>query len=98
GDWRKHSPRSIHPAPKKSAGWTACWRGKRDWDFKMNLDHLLKSLVAMPIETEWVEFKHNNDAPEELGEYIAALSNSAALHGRDAGYVVWGVEDGTKQI
>ncbi|MEW6156090.1 MAG: ATP-binding protein [Verrucomicrobiota bacterium] len=64
----------------------------------MNLDLLLKSLLALPNETEWVEFKHNNDAPEEIGEYLSALSNSAALHGREAGYIVWGVEDVTKRV
>lgn len=64
----------------------------------MNPDHLLTSLVALPRETEWVEFKHNNDAPEEIGEYLCALANSAALHGRDAGYVVCGIEDVTKRV
>jgi len=64
----------------------------------MNLNHLLKSLLALPGETEWVEFKHNNDTPEEIGEYLSALSNSAALHGRDSGYLVWGVEDVTKRM
>ena len=64
----------------------------------MNLDHLLTSLLALPHETEWVEFKHNNDAPEEIGEYISALANSAALHGKEAGYVVWGVEDVTHRV
>lgn len=64
----------------------------------MNLDHLLTSLLALPKETEWVELKHNNDAPEEIGEYISALANSAALHGKDAGYIVWGVEDVTKRV
>ncbi len=64
----------------------------------MNLEHLLKSLLALPNEAEWVEFKHNNDAPEEIGEYISALANSAALHGRDAGYIVWGVENVTKRV
>lgn len=38
----------------------------------MNLNHLLKSLLALPRETEWVEFKHNNEAPEEIGEYLSA--------------------------
>jgi len=64
----------------------------------MNLDHLLTSLLALPKETEWVEFKHDNDAPEEIGEYISALANSAALHGREAGYLLWGVEDVTKRV
>lgn len=64
----------------------------------MNVEHQLKSLLALPRETEWVEFKHNNDAPEEIGEYLSALANAAALHGRDAGYIVWGIEDVTKRV
>ncbi len=64
----------------------------------MNAEQLLKSLLALPAEVEWVEFKHNNDAPEEIGEYLSALANSAALHGREAGYLVWGVEDGTRRV
>ncbi len=64
----------------------------------MNLEHILKSLLALPTEAEWVEFKHNNDTPDEIGAYISALSNSAALHGREAGYLVWGIEDGTHDV
>lgn len=64
----------------------------------MNPEPLLNELLAFPAETEWVEFKHNNDAPEEIGEYLSALANAAALHGRDAGYLVWGIEDGTHRI
>lgn len=64
----------------------------------MNLDHLLASLVALPEETEWVEFKHDNDAPEEMGEYLSALANSASMHGKDAGYLVWGIEDKTHRV
>ena len=61
-------------------------------------ESLIRSLVALPSETEWVEFKHNNADPEEVGEYASALSNSAALDRRLAGYVVWGIEDGTHKI
>lgn len=64
----------------------------------INLDHLLSSLLALPKETEWVEFKHNNEKPEEIGEYVSSLSNAAALHGKDAGYLVWGVEDGSHRV
>jgi ATP-dependent DNA helicase RecG len=64
----------------------------------MNLNQLLKSLLALAKETEWVEFKHNNDNPETIGEYLSALSNSAALHGKDSGYLVWGVEDTTHKV
>jgi ATP-dependent DNA helicase RecG len=65
---------------------------------KMNLNQLLKSLIALPKETEWVEFKHNNDNPEEIGEYLSALANSAALHAKEGGYLVWGIEDGTHRV
>jgi len=59
---------------------------------------LVRQLVALPNETEWVEFKINKAAPEEIGEYISALSNSAALHGKDVGYIVWGIEDSTHAL
>ena len=58
----------------------------------------LKELLALPAETEWVEFKHNNSDPQELGEYLSALSNSAALKGQPLACIVWGVKDGTQQI
>ncbi len=58
----------------------------------------LEELRRLPAETEWVEFKHNNSNPEEIGEYICAISNGAALHGKRIGYVVWGVEDGTRAV
>lgn len=60
------------------------------------LSNLLVELLAMTGETEWVEWKHNNTNPEMIGETLSALSNSAALNNRETGYMVWGVEDGTK--
>mgnify|MGYP000023231058 CR=1 FL=1 len=60
---------------------------------KTYLKSLLKELLSLPNETEWVEFKHNNDKPELIGEYISALSNSAALQGKKSAFVVWGVND-----
>ena len=67
----------------------------------MNREKLLKliqSLIALSKETEWVEFKHNNSNKEEIGEYISALANSAALHHRPAGYMIWGIDDENHQI
>jgi ATP-dependent DNA helicase RecG len=58
----------------------------------------LDELLRLPAETEWVEFKHNNDNPQEIGEYVSAISNGAALHGRRTGYLVWGIEDGTHAV
>ena len=54
---------------------------------------LLKELRTFTNETGWVEFKVNNDEPEVIGEYISALSNSAALNGKTKAYMVWGIED-----
>ena len=53
----------------------------------------LRQLIALPSETECVEFKVNNAAPEKIGEYISALANSAALVGASFGYIIWGVTD-----
>ncbi len=49
-------------------------------------------------ETEWVEFKVNNKEPQLIGEYISALSNSAALEGKKYAYLLWGVDDNTHEI
>lgn len=62
------------------------------------LQTLVSQLTSLSKETEWVEFKENNDNPHEIGEYISALSNSAALHGKQAAYIVWGVKSTKHEI
>lgn len=62
------------------------------------LSGLFLELKALPQETGWVEFKHNNADPEEIGEYISALSNSATLAGKANGYLIWGVDDATHDL
>jgi len=59
---------------------------------------LLHELRRLPKETEWLEFKVSNANPEEIGEYISALANSAALCGKANAYVVWGVADATHEL
>lgn len=59
---------------------------------------LVNEIIKLPNETEWIEFKHNNEDPQIIGEYISALSNSAALNGKTNGYIIWGVDDATHQI
>ncbi len=59
---------------------------------------LLQDLLRLPKETEWVEFKCNNANPDEIGEYISALANSAALCHKQYAYLVWGVADGTHDL
>ncbi|MBW4026184.1 MAG: transcriptional regulator [Acidobacteria bacterium] len=62
------------------------------------LASLIHELCKLPQETEWAEFKVNNSDPQEIGEYISALSNSAALVGKAFAYLVWGVEDTTHAL
>ena len=63
-----------------------------------NLERLLSSLRQLPKETEWVEFKHDYYEAQKIGEYISALSNSACLHSKEKGYLVFGVENETHRI
>jgi len=54
---------------------------------------LVRELSKLPKETEWAEFKHNYAEPQDIGEYISALSNSAALVGKASAYLIWGLND-----
>jgi ATP-dependent DNA helicase RecG len=64
------------------------------------LSILLEELTALPVETEWVEFKMNKGSitDEQIGEYISAMSNGATVHNKPFGYLVWGVEDKTHMV
>ncbi len=62
------------------------------------LKKLVRELLLLPAETEWVEFKHNFHSNEEIGERISALSNSANLINQPYGYLIFGVEDKTHKI
>lgn len=67
----------------------------RPADYLIGLVHELRKL---PQETEWVEFKHNKAEPQDIGEYLSALANSAALLGKVNAYLVWGVDDTSHAI
>jgi predicted HTH transcriptional regulator len=54
---------------------------------------LVDELLKYPNETEWLEFKVNDSKPDAIGEYISALSNSAAIENKPCAYVIWGVQD-----
>ena len=60
--------------------------------------HIINELRAYDLEREWFEFKVNWYKADELGEYISALSNSAAWEGKQQGYFVWGIDDVTHEI
>jgi len=59
------------------------------------LNALLEELCLLPSETEWVEFKSNYLSSKEIGGYLSALSNSACLHWKPKGYLVFGIENNT---
>ena len=63
-----------------------------------SLNDLFQGLRRQSNESEWVEFKHNDCKPEDIGEYISALANSASLMSRPNAYMLWGVENGTHKI
>lgn len=58
----------------------------------------LDRLCALPREAATVEFKSNLDQAEEIGQYLSALANSAALDAHDRAWLVWGVEDRTHRV
>lgn len=64
------------------------------------LQILLKELLALPAETEWVEFKEAKKSYpfDKLGKYFSALSNEANLKGRDCGWLVFGVQNKPRVI
>jgi len=58
-----------------------------------NVHHLIEQ-----CESETLEFKKDNESPEKIGKYISALANSAALLGQTEAYMIWGIDDNTKEI
>ncbi len=67
-------------------------------DSQEYLASLLHEFLQLPKETEWLEFKCNNANPQEIGEYISALANSAALCGKTNAYIVWGIQDSDHDV
>lgn len=63
-----------------------------------NLEKLVETLIRLPSETTWVEFKHDNYIPEMIGERISGLANAATLDDRAVAYMIWGVHDKTHEI
>ena len=62
------------------------------------LARLARELLRLPAETEWLEDKDGNKNPEEIGRYLSALANGAALADHDRGYLLWGIQDGTRAL
>lgn len=59
---------------------------------------LIDELRALAAETTWLEFKQGNADPEVIGKRCSALSNAARVDGKDAAYMLWGIEDQTHSV
>ena len=62
------------------------------------LKDIVNELKDFEAEKEWFEFKVNWYEPDGLGEYISALSNSAAVEGKKEAFFVWGIDDKTHEL
>lgn len=60
------------------------------------VEQLLSIILDYGRECEWIEFKDSNAG--EIGEYISALANSATLYDKEEAYLVFGIDDKTKEI
>ena len=58
-----------------------------------DFNDLIEDILSYGRETEWIEFKKDNDNPQMIGEYLSALSNSACLHKTKQGYLVYGIDN-----
>jgi len=54
---------------------------------------ILKYLLSLNVENEWLEYKQNNANHDMIGEYMSALCNSAILEGQDKAYLIYGIND-----
>lgn len=59
---------------------------------------LVAELLSLDSEKGCVEFKHNIENKEIIGKLCSALSNTARIEQKDFAYVIWGIEDGTRNI
>lgn len=64
----------------------------------MGLKEKIMELISSESEQEWFEFKENWFRPDELGEYVSAISNAAAFHYQEEGYFIWGINGSTHEI
>ena len=64
----------------------------------IKLKQVINKLLSYSEEQEWFEFKENWFQPDQLGEYISAISNVAAYLSLNKGYFIWGINDESHEI
>ena len=66
-------------------------------DMKENIEQLVRHLISLGHETEFLELKENFDK-ENVGERISAIANSCAVLDREMGYIIFGVHDKSLKV
>ncbi len=62
------------------------------------INDIIENARKNPNELPWVEFKKDNYSPQDIGEYISALANTATLFNREQSFMIWGIDDTTHEI
>lgn len=62
------------------------------------IDSIINESRNNTTELPWIEFKENYADPQGIGEYISALSNTAALFNQEHAFMIWGVNDKTHDL
>ena len=67
---------------------------------EQELNKILSDAIALPAETEIVEFKEAKEGYDfdKIGKYFSALSNEANLKGKSCAWLIFGVENTKHQI
>ncbi len=62
------------------------------------INDIVHEYCSNTSELPWVEFKENNYNPQEIGEYVSALSNTAAIYNKGFGTLIWGINNQTHEL
>jgi len=62
---------------------------------EQELNKILSDAIALPAETEIVEFKEAKESYDfgKIGKYFSALSNEANLKGKSCAWLIFGVNE-----
>lgn len=64
---------------------------------KNMINSIIEEARKYLYEQPWIEFKHNNHDPQEIGEHISALANTATLFNQEHAFLIWGIDDKTHE-
>ncbi len=64
----------------------------------ISISYIVRGIINEKTENAYIEFKENNSDPDEIGEYISALSNMALLCDSPFGYLIWGINDKSREL